>query len=266
MATGGLKKWGSQSECTHAVSKNLAGPYKKIGEAIPIWCHNPNTIKDKKGNYLLFHIGAGNSSKSSSFLHVASSPNGPWVPSPTSPDGCNNPAPAFHPNGTLFVVCDHISMTYASSWNGTWSPKRIMGHPHDDRQRHWEDPFLWFDRRGNWHVMYHVYCLLPYSSGKECYSGHAYSEDGLYWIFSPIEPFNGTIRFVDGSSRQFSTRERSHLVFSDEKRTTPIAVITGVSSHPVDSSCDHCKHTACSQCKVTDGMDWTFTQLEPFAK
>lgn len=263
MAVGGLKNWGSKSECTHAISANLSGPYQKVDEAVPIWCHNPNTIRDKNGTYLLFHIGNGNKQNSSNFLHYSFSPNGPWIPGSTKPKSCNNPAPAFHPNGTLFCICNHLDITYASSWNSTWAPLRNIGHPSDDPDRHWEDPFLWFDRGGNWHILYHVYCLKRFEANKECYSGHAFSINGYQWTFSPIEPHNGTVHFIDGSSKRFATRERPHILFADESKTTPAFLITGVSPHPVDSSCDRCKRNACSQCKVTTGMDWTYTQMEP---
>ena len=71
--------------------------------------------------------------------------------------------------------------------------------------------------------------------------------------------------FTDGTSRAFATRERPHLVFADEKRTTPMGVITAVSSQPVGPGCDTCTEKACSQCKITNGRDWTWTQFEPFA-
>merc|ERR1711884_314527 len=75
--------------------------------------------------------------------------------------------PAFHPNGTLFMICNHMSITSASSWDEEWQPERGLGKSGGDRQRHWEDPTLWFDRRGNFHILYHVYCLLPYTDDKE---------------------------------------------------------------------------------------------------
>jgi hypothetical protein len=211
----------------------------------------------------MFHIGNGGNKSASSFMHHASSPNGPWT-SATTGIKCNNPAPAFHPNGTLFAVCNHLQMTHAKTWQDEWTPLATIGAPTDDKDRKWEDPFLWFDRRGNWHILYHVYCLLPYSAHKECASGHAFSEDGLSWSFSPTEPYNGTVFFTDGTSITFSTRERPHLVFADKNMSTPIGVVTAVSSQPISPACAGCNHQACSQCKVTPGRDWVFTQLQPF--
>ena len=132
---------------------------------------------------MMFHIGSGPSSGSGGFMEHSSSPNGPWVTATTKPSGCNNPAPAFHPNGTLFVVCNHFSITSATAvdaggpiWNAPYTPLVPIGHPRSsgmqDETRHWEDPTLWFDKRGNWHIIYHVYCLLPFTAHHECASGH----------------------------------------------------------------------------------------------
>ena len=53
------------------------------------------------GVFLLFHIrGAG-----SFQLFVSPSVDGPWTPHNFSLGGCNNPTAAFHPNGTLYVLC-----------------------------------------------------------------------------------------------------------------------------------------------------------------
>ena len=61
----------------------------------------------------------------------------------------------------------------------------------------------------------------------------------------------------------FATRERPHFVFADAAQTVPAFLVTAVSSHPVGPSCDQCNFHACSQCKETPGMDWTFTHIEP---
>ena len=282
MATGGLKAWASQSECTHAVSGTAQGPFTKTsadgGEALPKWCHNPYTLRDSStGRFLMFHIGSSNDTdRQHDFLHAAASPFGPWTAAPSKPQSCNNPAPAFHPNGTLFAVCNHQQITRASgaplSLNTSWSElatmQKLPAHGTVDRDRHWEDPSLWFDRRGNWHVLYHVYCLRPFAERKECMSGHAFSRDGESWTFSNVEPFNGTVSFVGGSPPiTFSTRERPHVVFApeDANRTTPIGVTTGVSSQQPNPSCDACYKGACSQCKITTGRDWVYTVLQPFA-
>jgi len=263
MTAGGLREWGKECQCVHAVSPNISGPFVEADVSVNKWCHNPAPIRDSKGEYLLFHIGTGNETETSKFMHHSSSPTGPWVPAKTSPGGCNNPAPAFHPNGTLFMICNHMYITSAPHWDGEWQRMRSLGKKGGDPDRHWEDPTLWFDRRGNFHILYHVFCLLPYNAHKECYSGHAFSPDGFTWTFSDVEPFGGTVHFTDGSSTTFSTRERPQVIFARGDSTTPVGFVGGVSSQPIGPTCDSCYRGTCSQCKITEGRDWTYTVLQP---
>ena len=55
----------------------------------------------------MFHIGGGPKADTedapTDFLHTAKTPSGPWTPAATKPQSCNNPAPAFHPNGIPFL-------------------------------------------------------------------------------------------------------------------------------------------------------------------
>lgn len=48
---------------------------------------------------------------------------------------------------------------------------------------------------------------------------------------------------------------------ADTSRTSPIAVMMGVSPHAVDATCDTCPQGACSRCKY---HGWMSTQLQPF--
>lgn len=78
--------------------------------------------------YYLFHLGTGvdggptppvacNGSNSSSarsssvdtgnLAHRAPNPDGPWEPIPSMTPTCNNPAPVWHPNGTLYLACNN---------------------------------------------------------------------------------------------------------------------------------------------------------------
>lgn len=48
---------------------------------------------------------------SSSPLHLANSPYGPWTPfTDWALPGCNNPTQMRHPNGTWFIICDSTKM------------------------------------------------------------------------------------------------------------------------------------------------------------
>ena len=262
---GGLLNWGSKSQCVHAVSPREDGPFVRSDVVLAAECHGPVAIRDTSdGAWLLFHQGAGPaSSNSSGFLRYAHSPNGPWTPIDATPAGrgdklpCGMPTAAFHPNGTLFVVCGNgAELRSAPSRAGPWSPVRIPL----PRGAGWEDPTLWFDRRGNFHVINHVYSLAPYSAGKfRVASGHMFSHDGIEWHRAVIAPFDGVVAMDDGSNITFATRERPQLLFADDDRTTPAALTSAVSSQPIGPMCDSCSQGACSQCKVTAGRDWTHT-------
>ena len=203
------------------------------------------------------------------------------------------------PNGTLFVVCNNDQITYLlpeadALERGSWAPlgKKLNPGSCGDPDRNWEDGHLWFDARNNWHLLYHVFCLLPYEAKKECFTGHAFSADGERWTFSKTEPVGGEVDFSDGSQITFSTRERPKFVYSDANNmTTPVALITGVSascSPPSAACCARCNrtvsgapseqpHGTCSQCKhgwqecynghcgggSPGGMDYTYTVLQP---
>ena len=78
---------------------------------------------------------------------------------------------------------------------------------------HWSR-YLWFDKKGNFHVVYHVYCLDPFEAHNECNAGHAFSTDGYTWHFGQDEPYSGLVSFSDGTNTTFSTRERPHMIFA----------------------------------------------------
>ena len=180
------------------------------------------------------------------------------------------PCAAVHPNGTLFAVCGNgLAITSvtgdptAAPWQARWNPQRPLLPDHkrpSSEQGAWEDPDLWWDKRGHWHILFHVYPQggATASTGLLRYSGHGWSRDGISWQFtsnSSQQPFNGTVDFVDGTSTTYSTRERPHLIFADDSnRTTPVGVITAVSSQPVGTSCDTCAEKKCNACKITPGL------------
>ena len=136
--------------------------------------------------------------------------------------------------------------------------------PPSSDARHWEDPFLWIDARGSFHVLSHTWSSLPYPSNA--ISGHAFSADGGAgsWTFSASEPYDNSITHADGSVQRFATLERPKLLFADPARPhTPTHLINGAS--PVwlqgPDPCAVCGH--CSHCKVQVGFDWTFTLMTP---
>ena len=69
---------------------------------------------------------------------------------------CNNPAPWLHTNGTWYLVCNGWSLYNATSIYGPWVKVSSISAG-GGVSGSYEDPFLFVDHRGNWHVIYHVY-------------------------------------------------------------------------------------------------------------
>lgn len=166
---GGLANWQHDSRCVYATSPNRSGPFVKVNVALPAECHNPQVLRERDtGDYLLFHLSASDpETGQTNWLSRSRSASGPFLPANTSAvPTCNNPAPAYHPNGSLYVICNHNQMTHIPPGDealrrGAWAPLRLSLDPHapgaagcGDPARHFEDPHLWFDQRGNWHIIY----------------------------------------------------------------------------------------------------------------
>ena len=72
------------------------------------------------------------------------------------------------------------------------------------------------DRRGHFHILAHVYTTSRYNSSEAlAISGHAFSEDGVEWTFSPHQPYSNAVQRVDNTTQHFATLERPKLVFAD---------------------------------------------------
>eukprot|EP00040_Diaphanoeca_grandis_P031060 m.185024 g.185024 ORF g.185024 m.185024 type:complete len:459 (-) comp32214_c9_seq1:62-1438(-) len=277
--TCGLQAWGSQSTVTHAISPNVTGPYTKVRTAIPHEAHNPQVIVIN-GSWYIFHIGSANSKaptkdchnnvsqftrpsssrKQSGTIHKAASPNGDFVPiDAVGYPSCNNPSPFQHANGTLFVACKWGFFS-APKPEGPWTRAATL-QPPNVANRTWEDPFLFINERG-FHILSHTWSALPYPSNA--ISGHAFSLDGVTWVWSAEEPYNNVVSKTDGTVHQYATLERPKFVFADPSNPhRPTHLFNGVSPYWNSSNaadpCEPCIH--CSRCKVTKGIDWTYTLL-----
>lgn len=243
--------------------------------------------------WLLFVIrGAGSSvSKpssqaplaTSSQLYTAATLAGPWHAAPSGGFGhCNNPAPAVYPNGTLYVVCHNdqtLILWRAAAWNATWEVLWDVSDYRPAVPGNCEDPFLFFDASGNFHIVAHCYTCYWYPSpdgapgkgaipcdGNARPSAHGFSRDGrnFTWAGAMDAPytFSGEVEQqasatqgkpatktdTTATERIFSTRERPVLALDDKGQ--PWALINGVSP-------------AFPQLKFVEGRDWTYTFMQP---
>eukprot|EP01062_Namystynia_karyoxenos_P021972 TRINITY_DN183_c1_g1_i1.p1 TRINITY_DN183_c1_g1~~TRINITY_DN183_c1_g1_i1.p1 ORF type:complete len:423 (+),score=140.41 TRINITY_DN183_c1_g1_i1:65-1270(+) len=296
----GLSRWTSHSRIVHATAADPMGVFVKRDVALPQQAHNAAPVRQRgsaAAPWYLFHIGSASGAPVSnctpsdaapppapaaaeavgSFAHVADSPDGPWHPLPSI--GCNNPAPAFHPNGTLYCVCNSGgfqvwrtddpaagdwaklgALDFPASWGGKGSP--------DAEYLRNEDPYLYFDRSGNFHLLVHRYDYRdgyppnPNQTEPVLVSGHAFSADGVDWRFSDTQPYNNWVDYTDGTRQYFATWERPHLVFNEGGE--PTHLVNGVSPVWGDPPCAQCDARpgsahSCVVCKTSRGVDWDYT-------
>lgn len=168
-------------------------------------------------------------------LHYAKSPTGPWMAHNTTISGFQptwnmhnwNPAPVAMPDGSVRMMVHTDpkpwageTVVEASTWRGPY--KAVTGDisPCDHCE---EDPFMWKDKRGNWHVLYHRMFDPPGHGALGSWSGgHSFSADGLTW--SPIDRcYNTTVALEDGSSVVLKRRERPKLVFDKDGQPTHLS-------------------------------------------
>jgi hypothetical protein len=83
-----------------------------------------------------------------------------------------------------------------------------------------EDMFLWNDKRGNFHALFHQMYKC------DTCTAHACSEDGYNWAYTGTAATAFT-EYDDGTTEQFGHCERPHLIF-DKDGVTPIALTNGV--------------------------------------
>lgn len=117
-----------------------------------------------------------------------------------------------------------------------------------------EDPFLFRDRRGAWHTLFHD---LGRNGGFGCnkkswkgcdVGGHAFSRDGLTWTLSSTRPYTTSVTWEDGFSEVLNRRERPQIVMATDG-VTPIALINGVQKGDVPPICSHGGPVASNQCQ-----------------
>jgi len=187
-------------------------------------------------------------------VHVASSPYGPWSLASTSPGGCNNPAPMLHPNGTWYLLCNSATLLSAPALGGPWAA--LWDIPAGGVPGTYEDPFLFIDPRGNWHVLYHVYnATTPCGDcDSEVVSGHVFSRDGRVWNSATVQPFTNVVAVVGAGDWTLATRERPKLMF-DARTGDPTHLLNGVCG-----GVSSCAPTPAVNCKYDF---WDFTLVQP---
>ena len=265
----GLDYWSPYSRVIRAKSTTgPAGLYQFEAEIVGTFAHNPTVVYSEANRlYLLYNIGCsinvpdgcqyvnfscgpGNNLNGESGISLWSSPdlyqwtshgqvlsgdrNGTWDTDTTNP----SPFPLFSwgdKSSEILLAyrgCPYnggtelLGVASAPSFTGPYeraSPNPIFSW-------HQEDPFVWRDRRGNFHMLTHS--VLPdggFGSGPNV-GRHAFARYWMGpWTFNDnTVAYNTTVEFTDGTTIIYYRRERPQLFFSEDGMMTPLFLTNGV--------------------------------------
>ena len=252
-----MASWGTNSACFHATSASAIGPFLNKTEVIGAWCHNAivRQTADEHGLlYMLWHIGDGQEGSKvknctseetheqhrrtsvggyQNYFSYSRSVWGPWVPFnqnvlPGGPPGSwdenvVNMAPFPLKNGTVLLGyrgsdahhVEKLGIAIGGNWSGPYhslSPNAPIINASG------EDPVLWVDKRGNFHMLYHSFATM---------GGHTFARElAGPWTSSATPPYNVSIAWSNGTTITYAERERPELLLSDTG--TPLVLYTAV--------------------------------------
>ena len=246
-------------------SSGPAGPYAFAAEVVATFAHNPTVVYSARDRlYLLYHIGCpiaqptachspslscdgGNAENGESGVTLWSSADLlHWAPhgmvfranaNKTWDQDTTNPSPFPLPTGEVVLAyrgCPYncggpelINVAVARNYSGPYerlNNQQPMFHNAN------EDPFVWRDRRGHWHMLLHsLEAGGAFGDGPRV-GRHAYarSYEGP-WTFNNVTlAYNTTTQFTDGSVIDYFRRERPQLFFSEDGLMTPLYLSNGV--------------------------------------
>ena len=180
------------------------------------------------------HLRATSEGGYSNYLSYSRSVWGPWTAwnQTLLPGGCSscwdmsvvNMAPFPLSNGTVLLGyrgtdskhTEKLGVAIAANWSG---PYRSLSPNAPIINASGEDPYLWVDRRGNFHILFHAFATM---------GGHAFSRAlAGPWTLSDTVPYNCTISWSNGTTITYAERERPELLL-DAVTGSPLVLYTAV--------------------------------------
>jgi hypothetical protein len=257
---------GNPPSIMHGVADNITGPYvwdrskdicQHCGEnpAFVVF-EDPST---KKTVYSLWVGGA---------TWTAGSADGPFTKLEGANPGGGNPAPVYY-KGAFYATSQktteiQVKPTLDSPW------KKFADISHANVPENWmiEDPFMWIDKRDNWHIINHAYNNYEYAQcGNSTASAHFFSADGKKWTTLGTRPYDHTVHYDDGTSHTYTTLERPNLHF--DRVTGQLThinlaadLVTGDEGCAARTKHAHFGHTPCDNCKWDDHAGTTLIALD----
>jgi len=209
IGNGKTAPWGPPQNCSNIDASVSKGKNKKRPNPIDGDFERPPKPNEVPVNFL---YGPG--------------PVGPWKSFPEKDeDPCDNPTVYFFPNGSLILLyrmdiwanstpISEIHMATADSWMGPYKTQSPINTGGPIFQRQGEDPFIFRDKRGNFHLLFHDmqdgYPVQTSWSGS-----HGFSRDGLHWTWTPSPAYTSIVEYETGWVARYARRERPQLIFEE---------------------------------------------------
>lgn len=216
----GIGSYLLNSRVIHASSPSIEGPYTELDSILPPFAHEPVVARAPNGSFVMMTVhgplngfpecqctdgtssgcnGCNNSCHPAQpVLSVAPTPSGPWVntqvPPPVGPNSTaghmENPSIWITPSGALYGMGRGGMQAFASKWDdySTWSRSTPNGATSwISGSNDCEDPFIYQDPSGNFHVLLHLLEGPHFCPGFLCQVGvHAFSRDAVQWMFGGV--------------------------------------------------------------------------------
>ena len=248
--------------CMYGLADSPTGPWEWSTNANfscginPQFLAFPNASNPAQTLYSLWEQGA---------FWLSESLYGPFTLQRQGGNSGINPSPVYL-NGTFYVTTQQtLEIQSAPTFSGPWSFYANITH-NPSMPYVVEDPFLYIDKRGRWHIINHAYNTSESGScGTSHVSAHWFSETGRDWHWSPQEPYSHTVAYDDGTSHTFATLERPYLHFDangDPDYLVCAVDLDASETCPAHSAPARSKSTTCCDCcKFSDHAGTTVIKL-----
>ena len=225
----------------HGTASSVAGPYDWSSPNISSNAINPAALvyPDAATGAPVYTLWIGGD------ILVASSAAGPYTKTYSNP-APSNTAPAYYKGAFYVTDQDTSQLLTATSLKGPWTKFSSINHPALDYTV--EDPYLYVDTRGNFHIINHAYNTGQRTNCTTSWvSSHFFSTDGITWGHSD-QPYGHTVTFDDGTSHSYCTLERPSLVFDAAGLLTHIHFAADLVTE--DAGCPN-RGKGCVDCKAS---------------
>ena len=220
--------------------------------------------------------------------YSVSGAGGPWkmmeitcenasAPHAAVPCQIDNPTPWSFRNGTTLLAhrgaaSGGFNLLVAPHWSGPYRPlAQMITTPPDETEC--EDGFLFGDEDSGIHLLCHCNGVRGYP--WDDHGRHAYSKNGIDWMWSEERTFKPTFMHTDGTNTSHISRQRPQLVFAPKRSgneatsassnsgsIVPTQLITGISVSSTNHPFPWQQSCGTELCSISRPCDLTATSMQ----